>query len=117
MTPPPPVADPNSKTQEQVQKQEEVPPPVKKEEEVPPSVKQEEEVLPQEKEEEVIPPPIEQNESFGMEEQEEHEQNREKGDFSEKAMLAAGGDHGGRQTGVDVVISRDEIERFSSPGM
>lgn len=102
------MADPNSKTQEQVQKQEEVPPPVKKEEEVPPPVKQEEEVLPQEKEEEVIPPPIEQNEPSGMEEQEEHEQNREKGDIS---------DLGGRQTGVDVVISRDEIERFSSPGM
>lgn len=112
------MADPNSKKQEeQVQKQEEVPPPVKKEEEVPPPVKQEEEVPPpvkqeevppQEKEEEVIPPPIEQNTTSGMEEEEEHEQNREKGDFS---------DHGGRQTGVDVVISRDEIERFSSPGM
>uniref|UniRef100_A0A8W8MAY6 Calpain catalytic domain-containing protein n=1 Tax=Magallana gigas TaxID=29159 RepID=A0A8W8MAY6_MAGGI len=124
---PPPVKQ-EEEVPPPVKQEEEVPPPVKQEEEVPPPEKQEEEVPPQEKEE--VPPPVKQEEKVPpqekeedviplaimeknapseMDEQEEqeHEQNEE--DISGKALLER------RQTGVDVVISRDEIERFSSP--
>nr|XP_034308910.1 calpain-1 catalytic subunit-like isoform X2 [Crassostrea gigas] len=126
---PPPVKQ-EEEVPPPVKQEEEVPPPVKQEEEVPPPEKQEEEVPPQEKEEEEVPPPVKQEEKVPpqekeedviplaimeknapseMDEQEEqeHEQNEE--DISGKALLER------RQTGVDVVISRDEIERFSSP--